>query len=161
MADSESHHILENPTFSDPVKLLIVVSPYYRDIADNLVAGATQVLEDVSATWEIVQVPGALEIPTAIRIADGQANFDGFVALGCVIRGETTHYDIVANESARAVLRLTTDHGLAVGNGIQTVENREQALVRARVADKNKGGGAAQAALAMVALRARFGLTND
>ncbi len=147
--------------------IAIIEARFYTDIADELYAGACGELDRQGASHERIAVPGVLEIPGALAmiVAGKGAGLarqpDGFVLLGCVIRGETSHYDIVANESARAVLRLTTDHGLAVGNGIQTVENREQALVRARVADKNKGGGAAKAALAMVALRARFGLTND
>lgn len=155
MAGTESHHILENPTFSDAVKVLIVVSPYYKDIADNLIAGATQVLEAAGATWEIVQVPGALEIPTAIRIADRQANFDGFVALGCVIRGETTHYETVCNDSSRALQLMGLD-GTCIGNGILTVENRKQAEVRADAQDQNKGGGAAAAALHLIALSRKW-----
>ena len=102
MASEEKHHILETPTFSDPVKVLIVVSPYYKDIADDLVSGAIATLKAAGATWDIVQMPGALEIPTAIRIAERQSNFDGFVALGCVIRGETTHYETVCNDSSAA-----------------------------------------------------------
>ncbi|MHA1190437.1 MAG: 6,7-dimethyl-8-ribityllumazine synthase [Alphaproteobacteria bacterium] len=147
--------------------IAIIEARFYTDIADELYAGACAVLDRQGVSHERIAVPGVLEIPGALAmIVSGKGSGlarqpDGFVLLGCVIRGETTHYDIVANESARAILNLTTDHGLAVGNGIQTVENREQALVRARVGDKNKGGGAAQAALAMVALRERFGLNND
>ena len=94
-----SHHTPEMPSFDKPVKLLIVVAPYYKDIADDLVAGAKAQIEAVGGTWELVEVPGALEVPTAIRIAQRTSNFDGFVALGCVIRGETTHYDTVCNDN--------------------------------------------------------------
>lgn len=155
MASDQQHHILELPTFAKPVKLLIVVAPYYAEIADNLVAGATATLGQAGATWDIVQVPGALEIPTAIRIADRQANFDGFVALGCVIRGETTHYETVCNDSSRALQLLGLD-GLCIGNGILTVENHAQASVRADPEDQNKGGGAAAAALHLIALTRKW-----
>ena len=99
MAGSESHYVLPRPTFADPVKILIVVAPYYKDIADNLIAGAKAEIEACGGTWDLVEVPGALEVPTAIAISDRGSNFDGYVALGCVIRGETTHYDTVCNDS--------------------------------------------------------------
>ena len=150
------HYILDRPTFDEPVKLLIVVAPYYKDIADNLVAGATAEAEAAGATVEVIEVPGALEIPTAIAIADRKSNFDGFVALGCVIRGETTHYDTVCNDSSRAI-QLMGLQGLCIGNGILTVENRQQAEVRADPADQNKGGGAAAAALHLIALTRKWG----
>ena len=156
MAGTESHHILELPEFDQPVKLLIVVSPYYKDIADNLVAGASRVLEKAGASFEVVEMPGALEIPTAIRIAHRQSNFDGYVALGCVIRGETTHYETVCNDSSRALTLLGLDSA-CIGNGILTVETREQAVVRADPADQDKGGGAAAAALHLIALTRKFG----
>lgn len=156
MAGSETHYVLDTPSFSDPVRMLIVVSPYYKDIADHLVAGAVETLKEAGASWELVEVPGALEIPTAIRIADRKSNFDGFVALGCVIRGETTHYETVCNDSSRALQLMGLD-GLCIGNGILTVENRRQAEVRADPADQNKGGGAAAAALHLVALARRWG----
>ncbi|MGR3291467.1 MAG: 6,7-dimethyl-8-ribityllumazine synthase [Paracoccaceae bacterium] len=155
MAIDETHHVLELPEFSEPVKVLIVVAPYYQDIADNLIAGARAVLEQAGAAWELVEVPGALEVPTAIRIADRQANFDGFVALGCVIRGETTHYETVCNDSSRALQLLGLD-ACCIGNGILTVENRAQAEVRADPADQNKGGGAAAAALHLIALTRKW-----
>ena len=145
MAGQESHYILPRPEFDKPVKLLIVVSPYYKDIADNMVAGAVAEIEAVGGSYEVVEVPGALEIPTAIGISDRASNFDGYVALGCVIRGETTHYDTVCNDSSRA-LQLLGLQGLCIGNGILTVENRQQAEVRADPKDQNKGGGAAAAA---------------
>lgn len=152
----QSHHILELPKFDRPVKVLIVVSPYYKEIADGLVAGAVAELDKVGASHEIIEMPGALEIPTAIRIAYRQSNFDGFVALGCVIRGETTHYETVCNDSSRAVQLLGLE-GACIGNGILTVENYDQAAVRADPEAQNKGGGAAAAALHLVALERRFG----
>ncbi len=155
MAIAESHHVLDLPTFDKPVKLLIVVAPYYKDIADNMIAGATAIIEQVGGTYEIIEVPGALEVPTAISIAFRQSNFDGFVALGCVIRGETTHYDTVCNDSSRAI-QLLGLQGACIGNGILTVESRPQAEVRADPADQNKGGGAAAAALHLIALTRRF-----
>ncbi|WP_421704362.1 6,7-dimethyl-8-ribityllumazine synthase [Aliiroseovarius sp.] len=155
MATAEQHYILDRPSFDKPVKILIVVAPYYKDIADNLVAGAKAEIEAVGGTWDIVEVPGALEVPTAIAMADRLSNFDGYVALGCVIRGETTHYDTVCNDSSRAI-QLMGLQGLCIGNGILTVENRPQAEVRADVNDQNKGGGAAAAALHLVALSRKW-----
>ncbi|MDK3075208.1 6,7-dimethyl-8-ribityllumazine synthase [Sedimentitalea sp. JM2-8] len=156
MAGNETHYILPRPDFDKPVKLLIVVAPYYKDIADDLVAGAKAEIEAVGGSWDLVEVPGALEVPTAISIADRQSNFDGYVALGCVIRGETTHYETVCNDSSRA-LQLMGLQGLCIGNGILTVENLDQALVRADPARQNKGGGAAAAALHLVALARKWG----
>lgn len=152
----QSHYTLPRPEFDRPVKLLIVVAPYYRDIADGMLAGARAEIEACGATHETVEVPGALEVPTAIGIADRQSNFDGYVALGCVIRGETTHYDTVCNDSSRA-LQLLGLQGLCIGNGILTVENHEQAAVRADPAAQNKGGGAAAAALHLIALARKWG----
>jgi 6,7-dimethyl-8-ribityllumazine synthase len=159
MAGTETHTILPLPAFDAPVKVLIVVAPYYRDIADGLIAGAQAVLEKAGATHEIVEVPGALEVPPAIALAERLAQFDGYVALGCVIRGETTHYDTVCNDSSRGLMMLGLG-GAAIGNGILTVENREQAAVRADPAGQDKGGGAAAAALHLVALRRRWGGTR-
>lgn len=155
MAANEEHYILPRPTFDKPVKLLIVIAPYYRAIADELLAGAKAEVEAAGATCEVVEVPGALEVPTAIGIADRRSNFDGYVALGCVIRGETTHYETVCNDSSRA-LQLLGLQGLCIGNGILTVENQEQARVRAEAAGQNKGGGAAAAALHLIALARRW-----
>ncbi|GLK52173.1 6,7-dimethyl-8-ribityllumazine synthase [Maricaulis virginensis] len=136
-------------------KLLIVAGTFYRDIADALIKGAKGAAEVAGATAELVEVPGALEIPGAIVQAEiAEADFDGYVALGCVIRGETTHYDYVCTESARGLMELNLN-GVIAGNGILTVENRAQALKRA--VDKNKGADAANAALALIALRDRFG----
>lgn len=109
MASTESHHVLPLPSFERPVKLLIVVAPYYRDIADMLIAGARATAEKAGATIELAEVPGALEIPAAIRLARAQADIDGFVALGCVIRGETSHYDTVCNDSSRGLMLLGLD----------------------------------------------------
>lgn len=155
MAEAEPHHILDLPVFADPVKLAIVVAPYYRDIADMLIAGAQAEAARAGASAEIFQVPGALELPPAIGILQDNSRFDGFVALGCVIRGETTHYDTVCNDSSRGLMLLGLD-GLAIGNGILTVETMDQAVVRADPAQGNKGGGAAAAALHLVALRRRY-----
>ena len=155
MAANENHYTLPLPTFDKPVKLLIVVAPYYRDIADQLIAGAKGIAAACGAEVEVVEVPGALEVPAAIAMAERQAKFDGYVALGCVIRGETTHYETVCNDSARG-LSLLGLQGACIGNGILTVENRGQADVRAEAAGQNKGGGAAAAALHLVALSRRW-----
>ncbi len=155
MAANEEHHILPRPEFAKPVKILIVVAPYYKAIADDLIAGAQAEIEAAGGTWELVEVPGALEVPTAIGIAERCSNFDGYVALGCVIRGETTHYETVCNDSSRA-LQLLGLQGLCIGNGILTVENPAQAKVRADVSGQNKGGGAAAAALHLIALARKW-----
>ena len=151
-----SHYIMPRASFDAPVKILIVVSPYYKDIADNMVAGAIAEIEASGGTYDLIEVPGALEIPTAIGIAERMSNFDGYVALGCVVRGETTHYETVCNDSSRAI-QLLGLQGVCIGNGILTVENRTQAEVRADPADQNKGGGAAAAALHLVALSRKWG----
>ena len=156
MASSQEHYTLALPEFQRPVKLLIVVAPYYRAIADDMIAGAKACIEAAGASWDLVEVPGALEVPTAIRIADRQSNFDGYVALGCVIQGETTHYDTVCNDSSRALQLMGLD-GVCIGNGILTVENMKQAQVRADPEDQNKGGGAAAAALHLIALSRKWG----
>jgi 6,7-dimethyl-8-ribityllumazine synthase len=137
-------------------RILIVESRYYADIADALIDGAEREIGKNGAVSERIVVPGAFEIPGAIALAAD--HYDGFVALGCVIRGETTHYDIVCNESARGVQELILEHDLALGFGVLTVENDEQAWERARVNRKNKGGEAAQACLAMYELKRRLGL---
>ena len=149
-----------------PPHLLIVEARFYDDLADELLQGAVQVLERAGASYERVTVPGALEIPAAVRMAlqameNETANYDAFVVLGCVIRGETYHFDIVSDQSARAIMDLAVDHGLALGNGILTVENDDQAWARARVSEQNKGGAAAEAALAMLALRQKFGVQGQ
>jgi len=155
MAGTETHYTLPLPGFDKPVKLLIVVAPYYKDIADNLVAGARAVGEACGASVDLIEVPGALEVPSAIAMAERMADYDGYVALGCVIRGETTHYDTVCNDSSRAISLLGLQ-GACIGNGILTVENRAQAEVRADPARQNKGGGAAAAALHLVALSRKW-----
>lgn len=155
MATAESHYTLPLPSFDRPVKLLIVVAPYYRDIADNLIAGARATAAKAGAEVDLVEVPGALEIPSAIAMAEKLADYDGYVALGCVIRGETTHYDTVCNDSSRGITLLGLQ-GACVGNGILTVENRPQAEVRADPAGQDKGGGAAAAALHLIALSRKW-----
>lgn len=158
MASTEEHQGLALPHFDAPPSILIIAAPFYRDIADHLIAGARAALDFVGAKHELVEVPGALEIPTAIRLAERR--FEGFVALGCVIRGETTHYDTVCNDSSRGITLLGIERGLCIGNGILTVENRAQAEVRADPAKMNKGGGAAEAALHLIALRRRFSVSG-
>jgi 6,7-dimethyl-8-ribityllumazine synthase len=159
MMAGPTHYTLPRPEFDRPVKILIVVAPYYRQIADWLIAGATAEIAAAGATFELVEVPGALEIPTAIGIAGRMAEFDGYVALGCVIRGETTHYETVCNDSSRAISMLGLQ-GLCIGNGILTVETMAQAEVRANPAEQNKGAGAAAAALHLVALSRRWSRTG-
>ncbi|MFA5123293.1 6,7-dimethyl-8-ribityllumazine synthase [Zavarzinia sp.] len=149
-------------------RLLIVEARFYNAIADELLRGAAEAIEAAGGSWERISVPGALEIPTAIRIAEegnqAKANrvkrIDGYVALGCVIRGETSHFDYVCGESARGLMDLGVGHGLAIGNGILTVENEGQAWARADRGELNKGAGAAEAALALIALRRRFGVAS-
>jgi len=150
---------------ADAPHIMIVEARFYEDLADELARGAIAELEKAGATYERFQVPGAFEIPAAIQFAvrsmdfySGRRRFDGYVALGVVIRGETTHYDYVCGESARGLNDLALRHTLAIGYGIQTVENREQAWARASVAQKNKGGGAARACLDMIELKRQFRL---
>ena len=136
--------------------LLIVEARFYDDLADELLAGAKAAL--APATFDVVTVPGALEIPATIAMAlKGSTHYDGYVALGCVIRGETTHYDTVANESARGLMDLSVAFAAPIGNGILTVENDEQAWARAKRTGEDKGGFAARAALTMIALKAKLG----
>ena len=142
--------------------ILIAEARFYDHLNDMLVAGARAAVEAAGHSAEVVTVPGALELPGAIALAaealdeEGRARFDAFVALGVVIRGETYHFEIVANESARGLMALTLD-GMAIGNGVLTTENEAQAIARADPAQLDKGGGAAKAALAMLALREKFG----
>jgi 6,7-dimethyl-8-ribityllumazine synthase len=136
--------------------ILIVEARFYSHLNDMLIAGARAALEAKGHKVEVLTVPGALEIPGAIALADESERYDAFVAVGVVIRGETYHFEIVAGESARAIMALTMD-GIAIGNGILTVENEAQALVRADPAQKDKGGEAAKAALALLGLQDRFG----
>lgn len=136
-------------------KFLIVEARFYDHLNDMLVAGARDALEAADHDVEVLTVPGALEVPGAIALAAESGRYDGFVALGVVIRGETWHFEIVAGESARGVMALTMD-GLAIGNGILTTENEAQAIARADPAQLNKGGGAAEAAMALLAVREKF-----
>jgi len=139
--------------------LLVVRAPFYQDIIAELTRGAVQALDKAGATYEIIDVPGAFEIPAAIAMAEASEikSYDGYVALGCVIRGETTHYDYVCGESARGLQELAFRDRLAIGFGVLTCENGEQAWARASVDRKNKGAEVAQAALRMIVLKQEFG----
>jgi 6,7-dimethyl-8-ribityllumazine synthase len=137
-------------------RLLMVIAPYYRDIADQLQRGAEAVAAEAGATLDRVFVPGAFEIPAAIALAARTKAYDGFIALGCVVRGETSHYDYVCGESARGLMDLSIRRRLAIGYGILTVETLAQANERADPARGDKGGEATRAALAMIALKRRF-----
>ncbi len=142
--------------------LLIVEARFYDDMSDALLDGAKHALSEAGATFDLITVPGALEIPPAIAMAldamdDDGTHYDGFIALGMVIRGETYHFDIVANESSRALMDLAVSESLAIGNGIMTVENDEQAWARVKRSDKDKGGFAARAALTMIELKKKLG----
>ena len=137
-------------------KVLIVEARFYDHLNDLLLEGARAAIEEAGHSHETITVPGALEIPGAVALASETDGYDAFVALGVVIRGETYHFEIVAGESARGLMALSMD-GVAIGNGILTVENEAQALARARRTEKDKGGEAAKAALAMLALKSRFG----
>jgi len=142
-------------------RILIVEARFYDAIADALLAGAMKALKQARAEVDCISVPGSLEIPTAIAIAADAARrrrraYDGAVALGCVIRGETIHFEIVSHQSARGLMELSVSRGLPIGNGIITVENEAQAFARARMDEQDKGGDAARAALALVALKRRL-----
>jgi 6,7-dimethyl-8-ribityllumazine synthase len=137
-------------------KFLIIEARFYDHLNDMLIAGARAAIKAAGHKSEVITVPGALEIPCAVSLADASGDYDGYVAIGVVIRGETYHFEIVAGESARGLMALTMD-GLAIGNGILTVEDEAQALVRADPAQKDKGGEAARAALALFALKEKFG----
>ncbi|HUF87279.1 MAG TPA: 6,7-dimethyl-8-ribityllumazine synthase [Thermohalobaculum sp.] len=156
MATPEDAGALPLPRLAPPPKLLIVAAPFYRPVADGLIAGARAVLDAARARHELIEVPGALEVPVAIRLASETGAWEGYVALGCVIRGETTHYEHVCTESARGLTLLGVERGLAVGNGILTCESMAQAEARADPRGMDKGGGAAAAALHLVALTRRF-----
>ena len=136
--------------------MLIVEARFYDHLNDLLLSGARAAIEEAGHSHETITVPGALEIPGAVAMAADTGRYDAFVAIGVVIRGETYHFEIVSNESARGLMALTMD-GLPIGNGIITTENEAQALTRAKPDEKNKGGEAAKAALAMLALKGRFG----
>jgi 6,7-dimethyl-8-ribityllumazine synthase len=147
-------------------RILIVEARFYDEIADALLAGATQALEQAHASVDRISVPGSLEIPPAIAIAADAARrrrrpYDGVVALGCVIRGETLHFEIVSHLSARGLMELSVARALPIGNGIITVENEAQAFARARMDEQDKGGDAARAALALVALKRRLAVRSS
>ncbi len=142
-------------------KILIVEARFYQETSNLLLEGAVDVLKKAGVEYETLQVPGALEIPAAISYAASSKKYAGFVALGCVIRGETSHYDIVANESARGLMKLSLKKHLAIGNGILTVETKNQAIVRADIKQKNKGGFAANTCLEMIKLQQQFGLNDQ
>ncbi|RAK61244.1 6,7-dimethyl-8-ribityllumazine synthase [Phenylobacterium hankyongense] len=144
----------------DKIRILIVEARFYSDLADELLKGAADALDAFGAEYDVVTVPGALEIPGAIALAEegghrpaGGVPYDGYVALGTVIRGETYHFEIVSNESARGLMDLTVGKRLAIGNGVLTVEDEAQAWARARPSEGDKGGGAARAALTMIELK--------
>ena len=136
-------------------KILIIEARFYDHLNDMLIAGAKAAIKAAGHQAEVITVPGALEIPGAIALADASGNYEGYVAIGVVIRGETYHFEIVAGESARGIMALTMD-GIAIGNGILTVENEAQAIVRADPGQKDKGGEAAKAALSLMALKEKF-----
>jgi len=146
----------------EKIRILIVEARFYSDLADELLKGATDAIEAFDAEYDVISVPGALEIPGAVAIAEegghrpAGVRYDGYVALGTVIRGETFHFDIVSNESARGLMDLAIGKRLAIGNGILTVEDEGQAWARANRSEGDKGGGAARAALEMVALKRRL-----
>ncbi len=146
----------------DKAHMLIIEARYHDAISDALLDGATNALDEAGATYDVVTVPGALEIPAVISFAldgeeEGGTTYDGYVALGVIVRGDTYHFDVVANESSRGLTDLSIEESLAIGNGILTTENEEQAWVRARRNEGDKGGFAARAALTMIALKERLG----
>lgn len=148
------------------LKLLVIEARFYDDLADALLDGAKSALDEAGASYDVVTVPGALEIPAVISFAldaadDEGVHYDGYIALGTVIRGETYHFDIVANESARALMDLSVAESIAIGNGVLTTENEEQAWARARRSEGDKGGFAARAALTMIALREKLGAARS
>ena len=142
---------------ADDRRVLILDARFYEDIADQLVAGAVAALDEAGVSHERISVPGAFELPAALAMAIPAGRHDGFVALGCVIRGETSHYEHVCGECARGLAMLAARHGIALGFGVVTAETREQAWERAAVERRNKGAGAARACLAMMAVRATLG----
>src|ERR1700730_2784719 len=151
-----------NQSVGKGARILIVEARFYDDIADALLAGATKALKEAQAAYDCVSVPGALEIPTAIAIALDAAQrrrkpYDGAVALGCVIRGDTIHFEIVSQQSARGLMELSVARKIPIGNGIITVDTEAQAWARARVEEQDKGGDAARAALALIGLKQRLG----
>lgn len=146
----------------DKAHLLIIEARFHDDLADALLEGATSALDEAGATYDVVTVPGSLEIPAVITFAldgaaEGGITYDGFVALGTIVRGDTYHFDIVANESSRALMDLSVQEAICIGNGILTTENDAQAWTRARRSEGDKGGFAARAALTMIALKQKLG----
>jgi len=139
-----------------PTRILLVSADFYPEVTDEMKAGARAALKEAGTDFDEISVAGAFEIPPAIAIALSSGKYDGFVALGCVIRGETTHYDYVCGESARGVMELNITRKACIGNGILTVENMQQAMARAKVSEGNKGRDAAGAALQLVALKRKF-----
>jgi len=146
----------------ETLKILVVEARYYSEISDELLAGAGEALTALGAEYDVITVPGAFELPAAVALADEGARkpagirYDGYVALGCVIRGETTHYDYVCGESARGLMDLAMNRGLPIGYGVLTVEDEDQAWARARRSEGDKGGSAARACIDMIALKRRL-----
>ena len=140
----------------DRLRILIVEGRFYSDLSDELLKGAKDALDAHGAEYEVITVPGALEVPAVVAVAEEAGGYDGYVALGVVIRGETHHFDIVAGESARGLMDLAIAERLAIGKGILTVEDEDQAWARARVSEGDKGGGAAKACLEMIAIKRRL-----
>lgn len=141
-----------------PPHILIVAATFYPDVTGELLAGAREELNRLNATFDEIEVPGAFEIPAAINFAMQSKQYYGYVALGCVVRGETSHYDYVCGESARGIMDLALHKNAAIGYGILTVENMEQAFVRANVTEGNKGRDAVEACLKLIAIKHRFGI---
>ena len=141
----------------DKKKILLVCSPYYKDVTNNLIKGASDLLKSNSVDYKILNVPGALEVAPAIKLVLDKAQkkqvFDGFVALGCVIKGETYHFEIVANESSRALTNLSINYSIPIGNGILTVSNKDQAIRRSDPNQLNKGAGAALTCLSLINIK--------
>jgi 6,7-dimethyl-8-ribityllumazine synthase len=154
MSNSEPH-ILDLPTFDAPVKLLVVVAPYFKDISDELLSGAKTTLDAAGVAFDVIEVPSVGEVPTAIAIAERMSNFDGYVALGCLVRGGTALFDTASSDSSHA-LQMMGLSGLCIGNGILAVEAKSQAEARAEAKGRNKGGQAAAAALHLVALSRKW-----
>lgn len=142
---------------AEGARILIVAARYYKDVVDALVTGATRAVAEAGAISDVVDIPGAFEAPAAIALAARSKRYDGYIALGCVIRGETSHYDYVCGESARGLMELAIRQHLPIGYGILTVENEAQAIARADPATRDKGGEAARACLAVLALSKKFG----
>ncbi|SEK60791.1 6,7-dimethyl-8-ribityllumazine synthase [Pacificibacter marinus] len=154
-----SPHILDLPSFDEPVKLLIVVAPYFKDISDGLLRGAQETLDVAGVTYDLVEMPSVGEVPTAIAIAERMSNFDGYVALGCLVRGETTLFDTASHDSSHA-LQMMGLSGLCIGNGILAVDTKSQAIARSEAKGDNKGSQAAAAALHLVALSRKWARPN-